>query len=400
MTTEEGCPSPNSDSFITPEGNTEPNITKREFTISLTNDESIKYLLEIEQNNKKLNLYLKLKEKNLNLFSYENSFTLDSLKNISKLFRLYDSISEVIYYLFEELENNKQVLKLDKNSNMLLIFSYQIPGSKKAEEVILTLEKKNLKNVEINDLLVQEIYKMRKEIDELKEENSNLKLKLQEKNGDLSPTHLNIDEIINQKISKFEKEVNKKFDEYKNEINSLKEQIKNNNFNNDNDDISIFIKMLKEKNPEYKNKNINMKLIYNASKDGQNYSNCHSKCNDIPNTLSLITTTKGNKFGFFRSIAINGQGPWKIDNNAFFISFDKKKIYPSKSNINSVAFDNSCFIQTKPFTLLGNILSEKYNCADKNKMNQYFEGFTEDYELNDGERDFYVKEFEVYQLEN
>ena len=85
-----------------------------------------------------------------------------------------------------------------------------------------------------------------------------------------------------------------------------------------------------KKNPEYKNKNINMKLIYNASKDGQNYSNCHSKCNDIPNTLSLITTTKGNKFGFFRSIAINGQGPWKIDNNAFFISFDKKKIYPSK----------------------------------------------------------------------
>ena len=31
-------------------------------------------------------------------------------------------------------------------------------------------------------------------------------------------------------------------------------------------------------------------------------------------------------------------------------------------------------------------------------MNQYFEGFTEDYELNDGERDFYVKEFDFYFL--
>ena len=74
-------------------------------------------------------------------------------------------------------------------------------------------------------------------------------------------------------------------------------------------------------------KSLELKLIYSASKDGQNYTNCHSKCNNVPNTFSLITTKKGNKFGFFRSIAIDGQGPWKIDNNAFFLSFDKNKIY-------------------------------------------------------------------------
>ena len=32
-------------------------------------------------------------------------------------------------------------------------------------------------------------------------------------------------------------------------------------------------------------------------------------------------------------------------------------------------------------------------------MNQYFEGFTEDYELTCGQNNFTVKKFEVFQLE-
>ena len=394
MSTEEGCPGPNSYSFTTPEEGDQDSVTKREFTISLSTEESTKYLLLIEQNKKNLNLSLQLKEENDNLStcSYKNSFSLESLKNISKLFRLYDSISEVTYYLFEELENNKQILKLDKNSNMCLIFSYQIPGMRKPDEVILCLEKKNLNNIEMNEVLLKEIIKMKNEIKELKEENEKLKTQLKEQNNNTA----NLDEIIEKKISQFKKEINNKFIQYENEISNLREKYVK---SCPKDDISTFVKLFKEKNPDYKNKNIELKLIYTASKDGQNYSNCHSKCNNVPNTFSVITTKKGNKFGFFRSIAIDGQGPWKVDNNAFFISFDKNKIYPVKSNQNSVSFDNCCFIQTKPFVLIGNILTDKYSCCDKSKMNEYFEGFTEDFELNDGERDFYVKEFEVYKLE-
>ena len=396
MTTEEGCPNPNTSNFTTPGENNEEPTTKREFTISLSSDESIKYLLKIEQNDKLLNLSLKPKEENIILSFYTKSFTLESLKNISKLFRLYDSINEVIYYLFEELENNKQVLKLDKNLNMLLVFSYQIPGAKKADEIILCLEKSNLKNEDINNILVKEIIKMQKEIKQLKEENEKLKTMIETKKEDKKDT--NIEEIINTKIEKIKDDINNRFKEYETEINDLKNQIEDSK-NIYLTDISKYIKIINEKIPEYKDKNIKMKLIYDANKDGQNYTNCHAKCNNIPNTLSLITTTKDKKFGFFRSISINGQGPWKVDNKAFFISYDKNKVYKIKSNQNSVAFDNSCFIQTKPFTLIGNILNDKYSCADKDNMNQYFEGFTENYELNGGERDFHVKKFEVYQLE-
>ena len=395
MSTEEDCPIPNSASFTTPDDNKKEIITKREFIISLSSDESIKYLLEIEQSGKNLILSLKLKDENLLLFIYKNSFTLESLKKISKLFRLYDSINEVLYYLFEELENNKQILKFDKNSNMLLIFTYQIPGTKNPEEIILCLEKNNLKNEEANIILMKEIIKMKQEIKELKEENEKLKLII-DKNEKIE-NKINIEELIDKKIKNFKNEINNQILNYESEINHLKEIIYNNNINCL-DDVSKFLKIVKENIPEYKNKNIKMNLIYNANKDGQNHSNCHSKCNNVPNTLSIITTNKDKKFGFFRSIAINGQGPWKVDNKAFFISFDKKKIYTIKSNQNCVAFDNSCFIQTKPFTLIGNILNDKYFCPNKNSMSQYFEGFTEDYELNGGERDLYVKQFEVYQL--
>ena len=163
-------------------------------------------------------------------------------------------------------------------------------------------------------------------------------------------------------------------------------------------DIEFAIRIMKSQINEYREKDIKFKLIYDASKDGQNYSNCHSKCNNVSNLLSLVETNNYRKFGLFRSIAIDGDGPWRSDSNAFFISLDKGKIYRMK-NGNYIGFDDSCFIQTCAFTLTGNILSDKYSSKEKDKMNSYFEGFTEDYELTCGDKDFTVKKFEVFQLE-
>ena len=129
------------------------------------------------------------------------------------------------------------------------------------------------------------------------------------------------------------------------------------------DDINKFIRIIKEKIDDYKYANIKTKLVYDANRDGQNYSNCHSKCNNVPNTISLITTNNDKKFWLFRSIQINGSGPWSSDNKAFFISFDKEKIYKMKRETSAIAFDDSYFIQTLNFSLSGNILSTSYNCS-------------------------------------
>ena len=183
------------------------------------------------------------------------------------------------------------------------------------------------------------------------------------------------------------------------DLNSFLNNIKNFGIVEMDKDINIYLKIIKNQVEEFKNKNIKPKLIYDAHRDGQNYSNCHSKCNNVPNTLSLIITNKDKKFALFRSIAVNGQGPWRSDDNAFFISFNKNKIYRMKKNTEAIAFDDSCFIQTIPFSLSGNILSQNYSSSSKDSMNVYFEGFTENYELTCGESNFTVKKFEIFQLE-
>ena len=99
-------------------------------------------------------------------------------------------------------------------------------------------------------------------------------------------------------------------------------------------------------------------------------------------------------------MSINGSGPWRIDNNAFFISFDKNKLYKIKKNLNIVAFDDSWFIQIcNCFYIGGNVLNDQFECPEHSTINKYFEGFSEDYELTCGEKKYYIKEFKVYKIE-
>ena len=73
-----------------------------------------------------------------------------------------------------------------------------------------------------------------------------------------------------------------------------------------------------------------------------------------------------------------------------FIKSEKKKYV--------IGFDNTFFVQTIGFGLSGNILNDKHSYNQK-KLNENYEGFTEDYELAFGKEEFYVKRFEVYQLQ-
>ena len=163
------------------------------------------------------------------------------------------------------------------------------------------------------------------------------------------------------------------------------------------DDISKFIRVFKEQYGEYYYNNIQTQLIYDARRDGDNYQYCHLKCNNIPNTFSLIITDNGAKFVFFRSIPIDGDGPWRQDNKAFFFSYDENKVYKIRKEKYVIGFDNTFFVQTIGFGLSGNILNDKHSYNQK-KLNENYEGFTEDYELTFGKEEFYVKRFEVYQL--
>ena len=179
----------------------------------------------------------------------------------------------------------------------------------------------------------------------------------------------------------------------------------NSNFNLKNSNI---IKSFKEiefiitklKNEEnIKDKIISLKLLFQATKDGQNGSDFHNKCDGIPQQLIFIKTQKGKLFGGYTKVGFNSRESYIIDNKAFVFSIPKKKIYDIENNKYAI-YDykerGPCFVGSNRFVI--NILSrmrEDYanTCPIKES---YYKGFTTDYELSDGECSFKIQEIEVY----
>ena len=186
-----------------------PNIIslKKEFMILQQNDKSENKLV-IELNDGLLNLTLKKAD---GLFSsYKKSYTLEEIKKISNIFSFHQDLSDVYEYLTGMLEEKTLLLKFEENSKkMYLSFFFEIPGTKKKEEVKLFLDKCQLNMDEENILIKKELINIKKEIKILKEENNNLKSKLENKiqnnNKDIKD---NLEEIINILIEEKLKEKN------------------------------------------------------------------------------------------------------------------------------------------------------------------------------------------------
>ena len=80
------------------------------------------------------------------------------------------------------------------------------------------------------------------------------------------------------------------------------------------------------------NKNIKeIKKKYQATIDGAEPTDFHSKCDNISNTLTLVKSLGNKRFGGFTSNSWDSIGQYKDDQNAFIFSIDKQKIYPYKT---------------------------------------------------------------------
>ena len=69
-----------------------------------------------------------------------------------------------------------------------------------------------------------------------------------------------------------------------------------------------------------------------ATVDGGDADIFHSKCNNIPNTLTIIKSKGNRRFGGFTSEAWESRLIFKNDKNAFLFSLDKKNIYSYKND--------------------------------------------------------------------
>ena len=144
-----------------------------------------------------------------------------------------------------------------------------------------------------------------------------------------------------------------------------------------------------------------MKLLFKATRDGQHCSKFHSKCDGKVQQLVFVKTTKGEVLGGYTEIGFKSRGDSFVDNNAFVFSFLTKKIYNSKYN-EKVILDSDangpCFTASS----YGAIHIESYMLEDESLTcdikHSYFKGMSIDYELNNGVKNFFAQEIEVYQI--
>ena len=71
-------------------------------------------------------------------------------------------------------------------------------------------------------------------------------------------------------------------------------------------------------------------LIYQATRDGFAASTFHSKCDNKPNTLSVIRSSNGNVFGGYTEQSWSGSHQVKTDLSAFIFSLINKQNKPLK----------------------------------------------------------------------
>ena len=151
------------------------------------------------------------------------------------------------------------------------------------------------------------------------------------------------------------------------------------------------------------NKNIRMDLIYKCDKNNDNPKNFHEKCDGKKNVLVFIETTKNVKFGGFTSIGFNSKSLSTIDNNAFIFSIDKKMIYHVKQDKNAIYCNSTygpCFCGAYDFNIFIFTRKNKFleaKCHTSKAENNCF-NINYDYELNNSEYDFYIKNLEIFQI--
>ena len=326
--------------------------------------ENVNYLIKFGKfKSEQEELIIFVKEENvISSGYYQESFSLDNLQKLSKCFRIFDTIDETIDCLKEVIEAQKISIKKDLD---VLNFMVKLnKAGKGEEEVNLKLTKNSLSTGKIVESLIEQINEMKKEIKENKEEIK----KINEKLDILFKEKAKADGIDSKIIKKNE------------ELNLISDRIKNTEL--------------------LKNKKIKYKLLYRGTRDGMNASSFHQKCNSIPQTVSIVQTTKGYKFGgYAEKTWENHNGIWIKDDKSFVFSIDHMKIYNHVQGTDAILHNNDFGPSFKLCIYLYQDFSNNENHTnDKNSANQYFSGFNSDYELNDGEQYFSLAEIEVFQV--
>ena len=144
------------------------------------------------------------------------------------------------------------------------------------------------------------------------------------------------------------------------------------------------------------NQKLTLNLLYKATADSDKASAFHSKCDDAKSSLVLVETDKGKRFGGFTSCSWSGDCIDKKDEDAFVFSLDKMMTYDNIPGEDAIG----CYPKFGPIFLGCQI--RIYDNAFSKGGTTFEKGLNfnteEDYELTGGDREFNVREIEVYEV--
>ncbi len=313
------------------------------------------------------------------------------LKNEPTIVKIFELISKSIYYN----EVNSKINKTNSNLDLIIPINFVCDNKKGTKKTTFQLLAIIRSKEEIIDILTDKVnflirekknylkgYKVKKLIDENKEEKIMSRINLLEKNIDLLEKKSKI--FINSNL------------------------LSCSNIINTPEDWKIIIDRLKKIDPKYEN--ILFKLVYRATRDGDSAEKFHKKCDQIGPNITLVLTLDNRRFGGFTKNNWEHLkedikekepeiGSGKSDVDAFCFSIDLNKIYNNNVLDSGVIFCCNSYGPTfcrNIFAINNNMLSKGGYCLKKNFSS--FEGQEIDYEISGGKKVFGIKELEVLEI--
>ena len=204
---------------------------------------------------------------------------MDELKNINKLFRIFDSINEAYNEINDILSNKKIIIKRGLNELNLYLSLSRI--SSKSEDISLKIKKEDFNNQIVNDIIIKELNEIKKLLMEEKQKNKQLNNIVDELIQEKNQLKIKVEELIKWKESITKQEIKELVNKYKIDSKIITK----------NEEVELLSNRLTSKG-FIKNQKVIFNLVYRSFRDGSHPNNFHSKCDGKMNTICIIQTIK------------------------------------------------------------------------------------------------------------
>ena len=307
---------------------------------------------------------------------YKNIFTLDELKKKSKFFKMYDNVREC-YEDIKSLLDQKAFFIVLKDKSVIFGIKKQFGI---ANDIYFPLKEESLDLNNLNNIISELCIKY------TNLENKNIIL--EKSNSELKINYINL-EKKNKELEKKVKELEIKNANLEVKVNKLYEKLKKDIEKKSSKFQFLFNDSIKD-----------IDLIYN---DGLDRNTFFEKCAGKNNLLLLVKDDKGNEFGGYMSSKLLKNEKNKEltikDKNAFIFNLQNKKVFKVIKEDNAINIKDNyliCFGENNK----GNdfFIRDDKNSFLRSGMNRTDSYGDKDHETTNGQSQFSISEFKVYNL--